>query len=64
MALTACERSCATTYRRFHITAVSVGLPADALRVLRDPGVSGAAIHDETLGDQLLDLTNTALTSG
>ena len=39
-------------------TAVNVGLPADALRVLPDPGVSVAEIHDETLGDQLLDLTS------
>jgi spermidine/putrescine transport system ATP-binding protein len=38
-------------------TAVSVGLPAEALRVLPDPGVSAAEIRDETLGDQLLDLT-------
>jgi ABC-type Fe3+/spermidine/putrescine transport system ATPase subunit len=45
-------------------TPVSVGLPADALRVLPDPGVSVAEIHDETLGDQLLDLTSTAPTSG
>jgi spermidine/putrescine transport system ATP-binding protein len=44
-------------------TPVSVGLPADALRVLPDPGVSLAEIRDETLGDQLLDLTGTA-TSG
>ncbi len=39
-------------------TAVSVGLPPDAIRVLPDPGVSVAEIHDETLGDQLLDLTS------
>jgi spermidine/putrescine transport system ATP-binding protein len=39
-------------------TAVSVGLPAEALRVLPDPGVSAAEIRDETLGDQLLDLTS------
>jgi spermidine/putrescine transport system ATP-binding protein len=38
-------------------TAVSVGLPAEALRVLPDPGVSPAEIRDETLGDRLLDLT-------
>jgi ABC-type Fe3+/spermidine/putrescine transport system ATPase subunit len=44
-------------------TPVSVGLPADALRVLPDPGVSVAEIHDETLGDQLLDLTSTAPTA-
>jgi ABC-type Fe3+/spermidine/putrescine transport system ATPase subunit len=41
-------------------TPVSVGLPADALRVLPDPGVSVAEIRDETLGDQLLDLTSAA----
>ncbi len=40
-------------------TPVSVGLPASALRVLPDPGVSVAEIRDETLGDQLLDVTNT-----
>ena len=38
-------------------TPVSVSLPADALRVLPDPGVSVAEIHDETTGDQVLDLT-------
>jgi spermidine/putrescine transport system ATP-binding protein len=41
-------------------TPVTVGLPADALRVLPDPGVSVVEIHDETLGDQLLDVTSTA----
>jgi spermidine/putrescine transport system ATP-binding protein len=41
-------------------TPVSVGLPADALRVLPDPGVSVAEIRDETTGDQLLDLTGTS----
>jgi len=44
-------------------TPVSVDLPADALRVLPDPGVSVAEIRDETLGDQLLDLTSAAPTS-
>jgi spermidine/putrescine transport system ATP-binding protein len=44
-------------------TPVSVALPADALRVLPDPGVSVAEIRDETLGDQLLDLTSAAPTS-
>jgi len=39
-------------------TAVSIQLPADALRVLPDPGVSAAEIRDETLGDQVLDLTS------
>jgi spermidine/putrescine transport system ATP-binding protein len=43
-------------------TPVSVGLPADALRVLPDPGVSVAEIRDETLGDQPLDLTRTTTT--
>ena len=33
-------------------TAVSVAIPADALRVLPDPGVSVAEIRDETVGDQ------------
>ncbi len=41
-------------------TPVTVDLPADALRVLPDPGVSVAEIHDESLGDQLLDLTSTS----
>jgi spermidine/putrescine transport system ATP-binding protein len=40
-------------------TPVSVALPADALRVLPDPGVSVAEIRDETTGDQVLDLTGT-----
>jgi spermidine/putrescine transport system ATP-binding protein len=43
-------------------TAVNVGLPADALRVLPDPGVSAAEIRDETLGDQVLDLTSSVQT--
>jgi spermidine/putrescine transport system ATP-binding protein len=43
-------------------TPVSVGLPADALRVLPDPGVSAAEIRDETLGDQLLDVTSATST--
>jgi spermidine/putrescine transport system ATP-binding protein len=41
-------------------TAVSVHLPADALRVLPDPGVSTDEIHEETTGDHLLDLTGTS----
>jgi spermidine/putrescine transport system ATP-binding protein len=41
-------------------TPVKVNLPADALRVLPDPGVSVAEIRDETLGDEPLDLTSTA----
>jgi spermidine/putrescine transport system ATP-binding protein len=41
-------------------TPVSVGLPADALRVLPDPGVSVAEIRDETVGEDLLDVTSTA----
>ncbi len=43
-------------------TPVSVDLPADALRVLPDPGVSVAEIRDETLGDRLLNLTGTSTT--
>jgi spermidine/putrescine transport system ATP-binding protein len=39
-------------------TPVSVGLPSDALRVLPDPGVSVAEIRDETLGEDLLDVTS------
>jgi spermidine/putrescine transport system ATP-binding protein len=41
-------------------TPVSVDLPADALRVLPDPGVTVAEIHDETLGEQLLDVTSSS----
>ncbi len=37
---------------------VSIALPADALRVLPDPGVSVAEIRDETSAEQLLDLTS------
>jgi len=37
---------------------VSVGLPADALRVLPDPGVSVPEIREKTLGDQPLDVTS------
>jgi spermidine/putrescine transport system ATP-binding protein len=44
-------------------TAVSVGLPAEALRVLPDPGVSAAEIRDETLGDRLLDVTGSLPTA-
>jgi ABC-type Fe3+/spermidine/putrescine transport system ATPase subunit len=40
-------------------TPISIALPADALRVLPDPGVSVAEIHDETTGDHVLDLTST-----
>jgi spermidine/putrescine transport system ATP-binding protein len=36
-------------------TPVSVDLPADALRVLPDTGVSVAEIHDETLGEPLVE---------
>jgi spermidine/putrescine transport system ATP-binding protein len=39
-------------------TPVSVDLPADALRVLPDPGVTVAEIRDETLGEGLLDVTS------
>ena len=38
-------------------TPVSIALPAEALRVLPDPGVSVAEIHDETTGEEVLDLT-------
>ena len=44
-------------------TPVMVNLPADALRVLPDPGVSVAEIRDETLGDEPLNLTSAALAS-
>ena len=45
-------------------TPVSIELPADALRVLPDPGVSVSEIHDETFGDIPLDLAGAAPTSG
>jgi hypothetical protein len=45
-------------------TPVSVDLPADALRVLPDPGVSVEEIRDETLGDPPLDVTNAVPASG
>jgi spermidine/putrescine transport system ATP-binding protein len=45
-------------------TPVSVDLPADALRVLPDPGVSVDEIRDETLGDQPLDVTSAVSASG
>jgi spermidine/putrescine transport system ATP-binding protein len=41
-------------------TAVTVAIPADALRVLPDPGVSVAEIQEETIGEELLDLTGTS----
>jgi spermidine/putrescine transport system ATP-binding protein len=41
-------------------TPVSIALPAEALRVLPDPGVSVAEIQDETIGDGPLDLTSSA----
>jgi spermidine/putrescine transport system ATP-binding protein len=41
-------------------TPVSVAIPADALRVLPDPGVSIAEIRDATVGDDVLDLTGTS----
>ena len=44
-------------------TPVSVGLPADALRVLPDTGVSVAEIHDETSGDVVPDPHDRELTS-
>jgi ABC-type Fe3+/spermidine/putrescine transport system ATPase subunit len=39
---------------------VSIALPAEALRVLPDPGVSVAEIQDETIGDGQLDLASSA----
>jgi spermidine/putrescine transport system ATP-binding protein len=44
-------------------TPVAVHIPADALRVLPDRGVSVTEIHDETLGDAPLDLTGSVPTS-
>src|ERR1700742_3667266 len=41
-------------------TPVSVAIPAEALRVLPDPGVSVAEIRDATVGDDVLDLTGTS----
>jgi len=40
-------------------TAVSVAIPAEALRVLPDPAVSAEEIRDETVGNDVLDLTGT-----
>ncbi len=57
-ALQALVRNDGSTLPYDHGTAVSIALPADALRVLPDPGVSAAAIRDETVGEQLLDLTS------
>lgn len=42
-------------------TPVSVGLPPDGLRVLPDPGVSVAEIHDETSGDHPPESTGAEL---
>ena len=39
---------------------MTVAIPADALRVLPDPGVSVAEIRDATVGDEVLDLTGTS----
>ncbi len=41
-------------------TPVSVALPADALRVLPDPGASVAEISEQTLGDSTADLARAA----
>ncbi|HET8979883.1 MAG TPA: ABC transporter ATP-binding protein [Solirubrobacteraceae bacterium] len=41
-------------------TPVRIELPADALRVLPDPGVGVSEIHEETLGDLPLDLATSA----
>jgi spermidine/putrescine transport system ATP-binding protein len=41
-------------------TPVSVAIPAEALRVLPDPGVSVNEIRGETVGDDVLDLTGTS----
>jgi spermidine/putrescine transport system ATP-binding protein len=57
-ALQALVRNDGSTLPYSQGTAVSIQLPADALRVLPDPGVSAAEIRDETLGDQVLDLTS------
>ncbi|MGH2874500.1 MAG: TOBE domain-containing protein, partial [Solirubrobacteraceae bacterium] len=55
-ALQALERNDGARLHYGQGTPVSVELPADALRVLPDPGVSVSEIHDETLGDVPLDL--------
>ncbi len=57
-ALQALVRNDGSTLPYSQGTAVSIALPADALRVLPDPGVSAAAIREETVGEQLLDLTS------
>ena len=62
-ALQALVRNEGAAVRYSQGTPVKVDLPADALRVLPDPGVSVAEIRDETLGDQLLDVTSAMPTS-
>ncbi len=57
-ALQALVRNDGSTLPYSQGTAVSIALPADALRVLPDPGVSATEIRDETVGDQVLDLTS------
>ena len=57
VALQALVRNDGSTLPYSQGTAVSIALPADALRVLPDPGVTAAEIRDETHGDQVLDLT-------
>jgi spermidine/putrescine transport system ATP-binding protein len=57
-ALQALVRNDGSTLPYSQGTAIRVALPADALRVLPDPGVSVAEIHEETVGEQLLDLTS------
>ncbi len=57
-ALQALVRNDGSTLPYSQGTAIMVALPADALRVLPDPGLSVAEIHEETVGEQLLDLTS------
>ncbi|MGH2916140.1 MAG: ABC transporter ATP-binding protein [Solirubrobacteraceae bacterium] len=62
-ALQALERNDGAELPYSQGTPISVELPAQALRVLPDPGVSVAEIHDETLGDRPLDLAGAAPSS-
>ena len=51
-----CRRWSATTEPRCPTAQehpITIGLPADALRVLPDPGISVANIQDETTGNQV-----------
>ncbi|MGH3600809.1 MAG: ABC transporter ATP-binding protein [Pseudonocardiaceae bacterium] len=63
-ALQTLERNDGTALSYTQGTPVSIALPADALRVLPDPGVSVSDIHDETLSEVPLELADSAPTRG